>query len=82
MNEISYFCFLRICLKFFKSFFGSSCYSNSLMILISETSTSLSRYFQSWSSPMKVRIALEKMPTALIVEMSRTFAWLGSSKIS
>ena len=74
MKEISYFCFLRICLKFLKSFFGSSYCSNSLMILISETSTSLSRYFQRCSSPIKVRMALEKIPTALMVEIRRTFA--------
>ena len=82
INDMSCFCFLRICLKFLKSFLGSSYYSNSLMILISDTSTNFSRYFQSWSSPMKVIMAFEKIPTALIVDISNTFMWFGSSSIS
>ena len=82
MKESSCFCFLSIYLKFFKSFFGSSYCSNSLMILTSDTSTSFSRYRQSCGSPMKVTMALEKIPTALIVAMRRTFMWLGSSRIS
>jgi hypothetical protein len=82
MKESSCFYFLRMILKFLKSFLGSSYSSNSLMSLNSETSINLSRYFQSYSSPMKVCIALENIPTALMVEMSNTFAWLVSSNIS
>ena len=67
---MSCFCFFRMYLKFVTSSSGSFCSSNSLMSLYSLNSMSLSRYFRSISSLMKVFIAFEKTPMALIAEIS------------